>query len=119
MKVRLHVWKNCICGIMKDSTRLIVSHDEFVLKDCHKLLHLEQGRLTVSGDYYSLHKQISVGAMEKSAGEEQEFDAIELNIIDPCVEETFDDDEEVPEGILTFIKNFARGCLQLSVLILV
>eukprot|EP00960_Hanusia_phi_P033696 750605-Hanusia_phi.AAC.1 len=95
---------------LADATRIIVSHDEFVLKDCNKLLHLEHGSMTVSGDYYSLHEATSAGTMEEeeAAEEAAEADAIEMDIIDPCVEETFDEEEEAPEGILMFMRKFIR-----------
>ena len=50
-KVASEMFQKCINGILKDKTRILVTHQEFVLKYADQIIVLDRGSIAFKGNY--------------------------------------------------------------------
>ncbi|KAJ1563969.1 hypothetical protein HK096_010186 [Nowakowskiella sp. JEL0078] len=55
-KVGRHLFENCIKGILKNTARLLVTHQLQYVRDCNKVLLLEAGKVSAFGNFQSVIK---------------------------------------------------------------
>ncbi|KAI1073683.1 P-loop containing nucleoside triphosphate hydrolase protein [Whalleya microplaca] len=49
-----HIFEHAICGMLKDKTRILVTHEHQALSQCRRILWLDNGRVKALGTYASL-----------------------------------------------------------------
>jgi ABC-type multidrug transport system ATPase subunit len=55
-EVGRHLYDKCICGILKDKARILVTHQLQFLKSADEILLLNAGKVDAQGDYTALLK---------------------------------------------------------------
>ena len=53
-RVGHHIFKSCISGLLRDKTRLMVTHNLEVLRDAKHIIAMKEGSIVVKGDFMTL-----------------------------------------------------------------
>ena len=66
-RVGHHIFKTCINGLLRDKTRLMVTHNLQVLRDAKHIIAMKEGSIVVKGDFMSLCTSgFDLGGIDKS-----------------------------------------------------
>ncbi|KAJ1555144.1 Multidrug resistance-associated protein 4, partial [Nowakowskiella sp. JEL0078] len=144
-KVGRHIFENCINGILRNKARLLVTHQLQFIRDCDKVLLLENGKVTSFGDFETVVKSENskfadvlrdfskkdkdseegdVDSMPISTSEKKDDDKITVEDSSPAKEIIKEDSAVGNIGLEIYTKYFASGtgiltgtCLVLLLLI--
>ena len=68
-KVGQHIFKTCVCGLLRKSTRIMVTHNLQALKDADDIVIMKDGFISARGDFMSLWRSdIGLREMEECTG---------------------------------------------------
>ncbi|EAS01881.2 ABC transporter C family protein (macronuclear) [Tetrahymena thermophila SB210] len=70
-KVARKLYQNCLNGLLKDKTVLLVTHQIHFTKSCDEILVLEQGNLAHRGKFHELEKILLEMANQETFGEDK------------------------------------------------
>ncbi|CAL8406691.1 unnamed protein product, partial [Arctogadus glacialis] len=78
-EVGRHLFEKCICGILKDKPRILVTHQLQYLKAADQILVLKEGIVVAKGGYRELQKSgLDFTSLMKDEDEEQQATSVEL-----------------------------------------